>query len=201
MMMTLKRLTIAAAICAANTAVASEFPIGLMHALTGPVGFVGTTMANGAILGAEVINKKKLLGDNTIKMVVADTASDRNQAMTLVAKLATSDNVLMILGPTSSIESLAAAPVANEKEIVLYTPALSSDIFKAGPWAFKAMVSTDAYMRPVSAYVLEKMKPKKVAIIFDRQNDSTVTQKNSFKDAITKGGIEVVSEHGILGTD
>jgi branched-chain amino acid transport system substrate-binding protein len=184
----------------AGTAAAKEIPIGIMHALTGPVGFVGTTMANGTILGFEEINKKKLLGDDTIKMIVADTGSDRNQAMTLVSKLA-SDNVLMIIGPTSSIESLAAAPVANEKKIPMYTQALSSDIFKSGPWTFKAMVGTDAYMKPVSKYVLNKIKPKTAAIIFDRQNDSTVTQKKFFKDDIVKGGVEVVSEHGILGTD
>lgn len=203
MTMILRKTAIAAAALAAlmGTASAKEFPIGIMHALTGPVGFVGTTMANGTILGLEEINNKKLLGEHTIKLIVADTGSDRNQAMTLVSKLATSDNVLMIIGPTSSIESLASAPVANEKNVPMYTQALSSDVFKSGPWAFKAMVGTDAYMKPVSKYVLGTLKPKTAAIIFDRQNDSTVTQKNFFKDDIVKAGVQVVSEHGILGTD
>lgn len=180
---------------------AAEYPIGIMHALSGNVGFVGTTMANGAILGAEEINKNKVLGEDRIKLITEDTASDRNNAMTLVAKLATRDKVLMIIGPTSSIESLAAAPVANENGVPLYTPALSSDIFKSGPWAFKAMVGTDAYMQPVGRYVVETMKPKSVAIVFDRQNDSTVTQKNFLKADLQKAGIQITSENGILGTD
>lgn len=193
-------LAVSALAALASAATAKELPIAIMHALTGPVGFVGTTMANGTILGLEEINKNKLLGEDTIKLIVADTASDRNQAMTLVSKLA-SDNVLMIIGPTSSIESLASAPVANEKNVPMYTQALSADIFKSGPWAFKAMVGTDAYMKPVSKYVIGTVKPKTAAIVFDRQNDSTVTQKNFFKDDIVKAGVQVVSEHGILGTD
>ncbi|MGF7162507.1 branched-chain amino acid transport system substrate-binding protein [Rhodoligotrophos appendicifer] len=194
-------LGLAGAVLSAGPVLSAEIPIGLMHALTGNVGFVGTTMANGAILGAEEINKNKVLGDDTIKLIVEDTASDRNQAMNLVTKLATADKALMIVGPTSSIESLASAPVANEQGIPLYTLALSSDIFKSGPWAFKGLVGTSAYMKPVGEYIVGTLKPKRVAIIFDRQNDSTVTQKKFLKEDLEKNGIEIVSENGILGTD
>lgn len=194
-------LAAVAAITGATLCQAAEFKVGVMQALTGNVGFVGTTMANGAILGAEEINQKKLLGDDTIKLIVEDTASDRNQAMTLAAKLGAPDGPLLIVGPTSSIESLAAAPVVNDKGVVLYTQALSSDIFKSGPWAFKALIGTDAYMNPVGKYVVNVVKPKTAALIFDRQNDSTLTQKKFLQQQFKDAGIQIVSEHGILGSD
>src|SRR5690606_10882309 len=99
------------------------------------------------------------------------------------------------------IESLAAAPVANEIGIPLFTPSVSSDIFKAGPWAFKALADADAYMAPVSKYAIETLKPKTVAVIFDRQNDSTVTQKSHLIENLEKAGVKITCENGVLGTD
>lgn len=180
---------------------AEEYRIGVMHAMTGTVGFVGVSEVNGTTLAAEEWNKDPKNADRQMKLVIEDTASERGQSMTLVSKLANRDNVLVILGPTSSIESLAAAPVANQVGIGLYTPALSSDVFKAGPWAFKAGVDTDVYMQPVGKYAVETLKAKRVAVIFDRQNDSTVTQKRHMVADLQKGGATISSENGVLGSD
>jgi len=203
----LERIVKAAALAVASTALlalpvhAEDYRIGVAHALTGNVGFVGVSEVNATILGAEEWNARPENADKQIKLIVEDTASDRGQAMTLVTKLANRDNALMIIGPTSSIESLAAAPVANEVGIALYTPSVSSDIFKAGPWAFKAIADADAYMAPVSKYAIEALKPSRVAVVFDRQNDSTVTQKTHLIANLEKAGATITSENGVLGTD
>lgn len=203
----LEKMRTAAAFAVMSTTIwaapahADEYRIGVLHAMTGNVGFVGVSEVNGTILGAEEWNKNPKNADKQIKLIVEDTASERGQAMTLVSKLANRDNALMILGPTSSIESLAAAPVANQAGIALYTPAVSSDIFKAGPWAFKAVADSDAYMRPVGKYAVETLTAKRVAVIFDRQNDSTVTQKNNMIADLQKGGATITSENGVLGSD
>ena len=85
---------------------AQDIPIGVPMALTGPYAFVGVPIRNGIVLALEEANEKGILAPAKIKIIGEDTASDKAQAIALTNRMSAVDKVLMMLGPTSSIEAL-----------------------------------------------------------------------------------------------
>lgn len=180
---------------------AETYKIGVMNALTGPYAFGGVPIQNAMKLAIEEANASGELGEVKLEVVEGDSAGDKGQAITLTSKFAQSDNVLMILGPTTSLEGTAAAPVANELKVPLMGIGSSTGITEAGPYSFKVQAVGSDIMTNLSDYVINKMGVKKIAIVFDRANDGFVGQTNAFKKAMQEAGVEIVSEDGILATD
>ncbi len=185
----------------AASAGAEDYNIGVMHAMTGPVGFVGTTIVNGAVLAADEVNQSDLLGGHTLKLIIEDTASDKAQALTLTSQFAADPKVLLIFGPTSSVEGMAVAPVANDLQMPMFTTAVSTEVLTSGPWVYKGTTTAEIEILPLAEYAVSGLGVKKIAIVFDRQNDSTVSQKNIVVRYMNEKGVEVVSEDGVLGSD
>lgn len=185
----------------AGTAWAENVKIGVMNALTGPYAFGGVPIQNAMKLAIEQANASGDLGDVTLEVVEGDSAGDKGQTVTLVSRFARSDNVLMIIGPTTSLEGTAGAPVANELKVPLMGIGSSKGITEAGPYSFKVQSVGSDIMGNLVDYVVEKMQVKKMAIVFDRGNDGFVGQTNAFKEGIAKAGVEIVSEDGILSSD
>ena len=181
-------------------AAAQEIPIGVPMALTGPYAFVGVPIRNGIVLALEEANAANTLGAK-IRIIGEDTASDKGQAISLTNRLASVDKVLMMLGPTSSIEGTAAAPVANDLKLPMFTSAVSADVLKAGPWSYKVTASPRDIMAELGHYATGKLNVKKVAYVFNRDNDGFVAQKNIIRDVMKEAGAVNVAEEGILGSD
>jgi branched-chain amino acid transport system substrate-binding protein len=182
-------------------AFAEDLLVGVAHALTGSASYTGTHYVAGIELAVEQANANGTFGTNKIKLLIEDTAGDKNQAITLMSRFGRQRSVLVVMGPTSSIEGVAAAPVANENQIPMMTSALSAEVLKPGPWSFKGTQVPRDFMIGISRYAIEKLKSKKCATIFDRQNDATVSQKNVVRDVFLQSGEKFLSEDGVLGTD
>ena len=149
-------LPVALGLGAASSAVrAQEIPIGVPMALTGPYAFVGVPIRNGIVLALEEANANGTLGAARIKIIGEDTASDKAQAISLTNRLSASDKVLLMLGPTSSIEGLAAAPVANDLKLPMLTSAVSGDVLKAGPWSYKITAAPADIMTAFGKYAVD----------------------------------------------
>lgn len=182
-------------------ALAETFKIGVMNALTGPYAFGGVPIQNAMKLAIKQANDSGFLGGNKLDIVEADSAGDKGQTITLVSKFAQSDNVLMILGPTTSLEATGGAPVANELKVPMFAIGSSKAILDSGPYAMKVQQFGLDIMGHLADYATSKLKVKKVSLIYDRGNDGFVSQKDAFKKLITAKGAEIVSEEGILSSD
>ena len=186
---------------AATPSLGQEIPVGVPMALTGPYAFVGIAVRNGIVLALEEANERGTLAPARLRIIGEDTASDKGQSITLANRLNAVDKVLIMLGPTSSIEGLAAAPVANDLKMPMFTSAVSGDILKAGPWSYKITASPADIMAEFGRFAADRLKLKKTVYVFNRDNDGLVTQKNVFRDVLKAAGGEVVAEEGILGSD
>ena len=200
-MKTASMLLALAVLCSPRAARAEDFVIGVEHALTGPIAFVGVPSNNAIQLAADEINASGVLGANRIRLEIADGASDKAQAMTLLSRFAADPAVLMVIGPTSSVDALAAAPLANDLRIAMFTTALSSEVLKAGPWVFKGTIAPTVFMHDIAAYAVDKLHVARCSLVFDRQNEATVASKNLFRATVADHGVEIVSEDGVLGSD
>jgi branched-chain amino acid transport system substrate-binding protein len=106
-----------------------------------------------------------------------------------------------MMGPTSSIEGLAVAPLANDLKLPMLTTALSGEVLKAGPWVFKGTTAPQDFISVMAKYAYQTLKVRRCSMVFDRQNEATVAQKNLFRDIIKEQGGTIVSDNGVLGSD
>lgn len=177
-----------------------EVKVGVPIAVTGPFVFSAVPMRNAMALAEEQLVADKFFGDLKVTFIYDDTAGDKNQATTLVTRMAEYDKVDLILGPTSSVESFAALPVAQANG----TPALTSssaDVTTVGDWIFKASATPYTIMAALAERVLADLKPKKIAYVFNRDNDAYIAQKDGLKRVLEPAGVETVAEETIVGTD
>jgi branched-chain amino acid transport system substrate-binding protein len=192
---------VAIAVALTASAQAQEVPVGVGMALTGNYAFAGVPVTNGVRVAAEEINATNFLNGRKIKLIVQDNASDKNQIITLINRFATVDNAVAVIGPLSSLEALAAAPVANEKGIVMISTGVSPDILKAGPWSFKVMSPPAVTMRALAEYAVDNLKAKRAALLSVRDNDGFITPKNAVRDYFKSRGVEVVLEDSVAASD
>ncbi|MGZ5896658.1 MAG: ABC transporter substrate-binding protein, partial [Xanthobacteraceae bacterium] len=180
----------------ATAATADEVLVGIQLPLTGPIAsFAGPPLKAGVELALERIEKSNFLGDGRkLKVLIEDDAADKNQAISLTNRFVTRDHVSILLGPPTTVLASAAAPVANSLDTPILTIAVADVVTQVGPWVYKLYMSPDAAMTAVGQYATDKLKVKKVALVYDRANDASVAQKNVFKDYVTKKGVEIVAE-------
>ncbi len=180
---------------------AKDYKIAVVQSLTGGLSTVGVPVTNAIKLATDDVNSSGMLGSDKIVIEVQDNASDKGQAITLMTRYGRDPNVMAVIGPTSSIDALATSPVANELKIPMFTTAISTDILKPGPWAFKGTAPADDMMTEMAKYTIETLKVKSCSIVFGRQNDAHISWKTVFNNYLTKNGITLATEDGILDND
>ena len=185
----------------AMSAAAQDVPVAVGMALTGNYAFAGVPVTNGVKVAAEEINASNFLGGRKIRLIVEDNASDKNQIITLINRFATLDRAVAVIGPLSSLEALAAAPVANEKKIAMIAFGVSPDILKAGPWSFKVLSPPSVTMSVLAQYAVGRLAARRAALLTVRDNDGFITQKNVVRDYFKSHGVEIVLDDSVAGSD
>ena len=186
-----------------SSAHGDELTIGAQFSLSGPAAaYAGPNVRAGAEIAVEHVNAAKLLGVNrTLKLILDDNGGAKTQAISLVTKQATSDQVLAIVGPQGSDLAVPAAPVANELQVPLLTLGGSAAIAQAGPWSFIVLATAEGLVAESVKLAAGKMKAKTVGVVFDRTNDSSVRMKNAFEAAMKARGVKVVASEGVAPQD
>ncbi len=192
-----------AALAAAGVPAAQAQDVTLVsiQSMTGPAAFAGAVFQKAVQLAVEEANAKGGIHGSKISVVERDNAGDKGQAINLTNQAIDRDRALMVIGPTTTADSLAVAPVFNEKRTPFIGFAGSDAILKAGPWTLKFRQGTDVDGPVLARYVLEKTPVRKVALVFDRTNEALIEFKNVFRDAFKAGGGTVVAEEAVVSSD
>ncbi|WP_213958011.1 MULTISPECIES: ABC transporter substrate-binding protein [unclassified Variovorax] len=194
-------LAVALSANAAN-AQPKEYIIGAPVALTGTYAWVGVPSREGMDVAIAELNESGYLGTDKLKVIVEDTGSEKSQVVALINRFASRDKALMILGPSSSVEGIAAAPVANDLKIPMLSPTAVSDrINKAGPWSFRMPASPSAVSIEVCNYAVKKLGTKSVALVVARDNDGAVAQHDAALKCFKEHGVNVVFDDSVLAAD
>ena len=192
---------VAVTILAALPVQAQEVKLGVVLSNTGTFAFVGAPVINAIKLAHEEMVAANFFGATKVTLIVEDNRSDKQEALTLINRMATRDNAVMVIGPVSTGEAMAAAPLAVELKIPLFTTATAPDVLKAGNWIFKSTETAEQTMVPLGKYVSEKVKPKSCTYVFIRDNEGYVRQKDILRDTMKAAGVAVAGEESILAAD
>ena len=198
-----KRLAVMAAIAlASQAALAADRKVVILQALTGGAAFVGVPASEGMKFAAEEMNAKNFLGNgDKIVVEVADSASARPQAMAAVTRYAADPNVLVILGPTTAVESIPSAGVANDAKIPMKAMTNAVGLLDAGPWGFISAQPPVITMPQLGDYAIDVAKVKACATIRFTDNEAYVDLERFFVEHTQKRGMKFVDRTGIKQAD
>lgn len=175
-------------------AVASDgkFVIGSYLQLTGGNSAYGNEANNAIKLAIEEINAAGGLNGEEITYIPYDTQGLPEEAVKVVSKMLSNDNVDLIIGSVNSSEVLAAAGKVNDAGVLHFgLGTASSWMAKGWPYVFRATMNNDI-AAPVTADMVKTLGITTIGI-FHGQDDAALQTSKTFADACKERGIEVVA--------
>lgn len=181
---------------------AEPLRIGALFAVTGPASFLGEPERNTLEMLVKEANAKGGIKGHKLELVVYDTQGDATKAVQLATKLIKNDKVSVIIGPSTTGETMAVIPVVEKEKIPLISCAAGIKITDpVKKYVFKTPANDHVAAEKIFNYMVTK-KQKNVAIL-------TVTDgfgssgREQLKEMAKKKGITVVADetYGPKDTD
>jgi len=157
--------------------------VALILPLTGDIGTVGTSMANGAQLAMEYIQSSAQIADN-ISLLVKDSQGDAAMAARQ-ATAAVTEGASLILGPLKADSVRAAGSVARSAGIPLI--GFSNNSGAASPGVYLLNVLPETEVRRSLAYAQAQGRRAFAAVI--PTTDFGRIQEGAFRQAVTDLGL------------
>ncbi|MGC8768412.1 ABC transporter substrate-binding protein [Calditerrivibrio sp.] len=193
-----KFFTIAFLLCAGY--LFAEIKVGALLALTGPASILGLPEKQTLEMMVEEINKNGGINGHKINLIVYDTQSIDDEARKKFIRLVQKDEVKIVLGPTTSGESLAIKDLALQYKIPVISMASSDRIVNPiNKYVFKVAPSDDHAVQTIYSY-LSANKKVKVALLTVQNGYGDSGRASLLKEA-KNFGIEIVADEKYLDTD
>ena len=171
-----------------------ELEIGLAGPVTGNAGKYGLDLKKGVDLAIEECNSGGGISGSKIKLVVGDTKFVPKDAANVASMFASNSSILAVVGPVSTPEVLASAPIYERAGLGMITPvATHPDVPKQGRYIFRTS-TTQAVEGPyIADFAVNTLKAKKIAVIYINTDGGNVARK-FFANRVKELGAEIVIE-------
>jgi branched-chain amino acid transport system substrate-binding protein len=162
-------IAVGAVSCADEEEEAEAYKIGAIFASTGPASHLGVPEVNTVEMMVEEINADGGINGHPLEVIIYDTETNAEKCATMVNRLIEQDEVLAIIGPTTSGNSLAIIDTITAAEIPLISCAASTMIVEPVEeryWIFKTPQTDRAAITEIYTR-MEAEGITKVALITD----------------------------------
>lgn len=145
-----------------GTASAAEpYKIGAVFSITGGASFLGEPEKKTAEMIRDEVNKKGGINGHPLELIIADDETDPTKCNLAVKKLIKKDEVPVVIGPSTSPNSLAVVSVAEESQVPLISCAasykiVSPDRVETRKWVFKVAGSDSQVVEKMFDYMKSK---------------------------------------------
>jgi branched-chain amino acid transport system substrate-binding protein len=112
----------------AKTAEAQPVKVGAILAVTGPASFLGAPEAKTAEMFVSKINEAGGIDGHKIQLIIKDSGSKPENAISLAKQLIDEDKVVAIIGPSTSGETMAIKNICQEGKTILLSCAAAEVI-------------------------------------------------------------------------
>lgn len=144
---------------------AGTIKIGGLFAVTGPASFLGEPEKKTLELLVKEANAKGGINGQKLEAVIYDTGGDATKAVQLATKLIKDDKVSVIIGPSTTGESMAVIPVVEKEKVPLISCAAGIKITDpAKHWVFKTPANDHIAAEKILNYMAAK-KQKSFALL------------------------------------
>lgn len=121
-----------------SSAALAEIRLGASISATGPAAFLGDPEAKTLEMLVEALNAAGGINGEDVKLVMYDDGGDPNKARTFATRLVEDDEVVAIIGGTSTGTSMSILAIAEDAEIPFISLAGAIDIIDpVKPYTFK----------------------------------------------------------------
>jgi branched-chain amino acid transport system substrate-binding protein len=180
-----------------------EINIGVVVSATGPAASLGIPERNTLVMLEQRINEGGGIGGHPVQFHILDDASDTTQAVTNTRSLIEENNVVAIIGTTTTPASLGMIDVVAEAQVPMISLAASKRIIapmdEQRHWVFKTP-QTDELM--ATAIVRDMVERGVQTVGFIGFNDAYGEGWwNDFSRIAQENGIEVVANERYARTD
>lgn len=186
---------------AAAFAQAENIKIAFAGPVTGPVAQYGDMQMIGAKMAVEKINEAGGVNGSKLEGIVYDDACDPKQAVAVANKIV-NDGIQFVVGHLCSSSTQPASDIYEDEGILMVTAASTSpDITTRGYKMVFRTIGLDSHQGPVAGnYIADKVKPKNIAVIHDKQQygEGIASQ---VKKTVEDKGLNVVMYEGITAGD
>lgn len=173
---------------AGSGAALAEIRIGATLSETGPASFLGDPQAKTLKLMVDEINANGGVLGEEITLVVYDDGGDPNRARTFASRLIEDDEVVAVIGGTTTGTSMAIIPVFEEEEIPFISLAGAIEIIDpVRPFTFKTP-HTD---RMACAKIFDDMQAQGITRI------GMISGSDGFGASMRNQCLQIVSDYDI----
>ena len=143
----------------------SPVKVGAIFAITGGASNLGMPEAKTAEMLVEKINKEGGVNGHKIELIMKDSGGKTENAVSLAKQLIEEENVLAIIGPSTSGETMAIKNICQEGKTILISCAAAEDIVNpVASYVFKVPQKDSDAVRHI--YQVMKAKGiKKIGVI------------------------------------
>jgi len=141
--------------------------IGAIFAVTGPSSFLGGPEAKTAQMLVEEINAGGGIKGRPVELLIKDSQGDPEKAISFCKQLIEEDQVLAIIGPSTTGETMKIKNICEESQTLLLSCAAAEVIVNpVAKWVFKTP-QKDSQAAKWIFDTMKKMKVSKVGVVAD----------------------------------
>lgn len=195
-------LGVAAGLAFSAGAQAQTIKIGVVGPTTGAVTQYGDMVREGVDTAVERINAAGGINGKKLETVVIDDGCEPKQGP-VAANRVVNSKIGFVVGHVCSGATIAAADVYNNEGVVMVTPSATSPALTDGKnyeFIFRTIGRDDQQGPAAAKFILEKLKPKKAAVLHDKQSYGQGIA-TAVKNDLEKGGVPVAIFEGINAGD
>lgn len=192
---------------------AEAIKIGFVASITGPASFLGEPEKNTAQMIQEWVNKEGGIKGQPLEIIIEDSKSEESQAVLATKKLIEKDQVVAVVGSSTTGESLAMAPICENAKIPMISMAAAMQIVTPAeeykrivespqaafevpkvqrPWIFKSPQTDSSAVEAIYAY-MKKKGLTKIGIVTVTAGFGD-TGRKELKRLAPKYGITIVAD-------
>ncbi|AOB33721.1 leucine ABC transporter substrate-binding protein [Bordetella sp. H567] len=176
--------------------------IAVVGPTTGAVTQYGDMVREGVHTAIEQVNAAGGVNGRKLEAVVIDDGCEPKQGPT-AANRVVNEKIGFVVGGVCSGATIAAAPIYEQEGVVMVTPSATAPALTDGKkynFIFRTIGRDDQQGPAAAAYIVDKIKPKKVAVLHDKQSYGQGIA-TSVKNQLEKAGIPVAVFEGINAGD
>lgn len=192
--MTLRKAASIAVILSATAqpALAQEIKVPILAPLTGYISLEGTSQRNGAVLAIKNAPTSVKASYESF-----DTATAPENAINVMERALSYDNVKVVVGPILGVQMLALLPLAKENKMPLVTISGTAKVTEMkNPYVFRFMADDRVAGIVQARYAMETLGKKKPALLY-QTNAYGQSGRDVLRGATKDLGAPLVFEEGL----
>ena len=161
-----------AGLAAFTSAQAEPVKIAIAGPMSGSVAQYGDMVKAGALTAIEQINAAGGANGNKLEAVLMDDACEPKQAVAVANKVV-SQGIHYVIGHVCSGSTIPASDIYENEGVVMVTPSATAPQLtetKKRNFIFRTIGRDDQQGPAAAQYIIGKVKPKKVAVLHDKQS-------------------------------